>query len=113
MFSYCLLDPIPQVLLKSLQADSKTQAGQCSLGEELLEQYFQALKALNPDSRARLHLDCNGTLLTPDYVDELVQEGGVTDIGVEPKAVEVTTFVTRVETELNELGTWAWMVIEK
>ncbi|HSR33491.1 MAG TPA: radical SAM protein, partial [Anaerolineae bacterium] len=54
--------------------------------------YFQTLKALNPDFRARLHLDCNGTLLTPDYVDELVLEAGVTDIGVEPKAVRVETF---------------------
>jgi len=53
--------------------------------------YFQALKALNPDPQ-RLHLDSNGTLLTPDYIDELVLEAGVTDIGVEPKAVQVATF---------------------
>lgn len=66
--------------------------GEATLNRPWLVTYFQTLKALNPDFRARLHLDCNGTLLTPDYVDELVLEAGVTDIGVEPKAVRVETF---------------------
>ena len=30
-------------------------------------------------------------LLAPDYIDELVLKAGMTDIGVEPKAVRVTT----------------------
>ena len=34
----------------------------------------------------------SGTLLTPDYIDELILETGVTDIGIEPKAVRVATF---------------------
>jgi pyruvate formate lyase activating enzyme len=50
------------------------------------------LKALNQDKEARLHLDSNGTLLTPDYLDELI-EIGVTDIGVEPKSLHPETFV--------------------
>jgi pyruvate formate lyase activating enzyme len=66
--------------------------GEATLNRPWLVAYFQALKALNPDPGARLHLDSNGTLLTPDYVDELVLEAGVTDIGVEPKAVQVGTF---------------------
>jgi pyruvate formate lyase activating enzyme len=66
--------------------------GEATLNRPWLVQYFQTLQALNPDRRARLHLDCNGTLLTPDYVDELVLEAGVTDIGIEPKAMQVTTF---------------------
>jgi pyruvate formate lyase activating enzyme len=47
---------------------------------------------LNPDPSARLHLDSNGTLLTPDYIDELVI-AGVTDIGIEPKGLEPETFM--------------------
>jgi pyruvate formate lyase activating enzyme len=66
--------------------------GEATLNRPWLVGYFQALKALNPDPQARLHLDSNGTLLTPDYIDELVLEAGVTDIGIEPKAVRVTTF---------------------
>lgn len=60
--------------------------------------YFRALRELNPDSSARLHLDSNGTLLTPDYVDELV-DVGVTDIGVEPKGVRPETFMRIRESE--------------
>ncbi len=66
--------------------------GEATLNRPWLVQYFQALKALNPDPQARLHLDSNGTLLTPDYIDELILEAGVTDIGIEPKAVQVATF---------------------
>jgi pyruvate formate lyase activating enzyme len=66
--------------------------GEATLNRPWLVLYFQALKALNPDPQARLHLDSNGTLLTPDYIDELILEAGVTDIGIEPKAVRVATF---------------------
>jgi pyruvate formate lyase activating enzyme len=66
--------------------------GEATLNRPWLVGFFQALKALNPDPQARLHLDSNGTLLTSDYIDELVLEAGVTDIGVEPKAVQVSTF---------------------
>jgi pyruvate formate lyase activating enzyme len=66
--------------------------GEATLNRPWLVEYFRTLKTLNPDPQARLHLDSNGTLLTPDYIDELVLEAGVTDIGVEPKAVQVTTY---------------------
>jgi pyruvate formate lyase activating enzyme len=66
--------------------------GEATLNRPWLVSYFQSLRALNPDPGARLHLDSNGTLLTADYIDELVLEAGVTDIGVEPKAVRVSTF---------------------
>ena len=66
--------------------------GEPSLNRAWLIGYFQALKRLNPDSEARLHLDSNGTLLTRDYIDELVGIG-VTDIGVEPKGVNPETFM--------------------
>jgi pyruvate formate lyase activating enzyme len=66
--------------------------GEATLNRPWLIRYFQALKALNPDPQARLHLDSNGTVLTPDYIDELILGAGVTDIGIEPKAVQVATF---------------------
>ncbi len=65
--------------------------GEATLNRPWLVDYFRALRERNPDPAARLHLDSNGTLLTPDYVDELV-EAGVTDIGVEPKGVRPETF---------------------
>lgn len=66
--------------------------GEPTLNRRWLIQYFKELKRLNPDEKARLHLDSNGTLLTKDYVDELIGEAGVTDIGIEPKGVRVETF---------------------
>ena len=49
------------------------------------------LISINPDSHARFHVDTNGSLLTPDYIDELV-EAGMTDIGIDLKGMEVDTF---------------------
>ncbi|HEC36111.1 MAG TPA: radical SAM protein, partial [Anaerolineae bacterium] len=66
--------------------------GEPTLNRPWLVAYFRALRELNPDPDARLHLDSNGTLLTPDYMDELV-DAGVTDIGVEPKGVRPETFM--------------------
>lgn len=90
--------------------------GEATLNRAWLMSYFQALKDLNPDPGARLHLDSNGTLLTPDYIDELVLEAGVTDMGVEPKAVQVTTFqritgVTDAALAERYLDT-AWRAVE-
>lgn len=67
--------------------------GEPTLNRPWLIQYFKALKDLNPDPEARLHLDSNGTLLTQDYIDELILEAGVTDIGIEPKGVHPKTFM--------------------
>jgi pyruvate formate lyase activating enzyme len=63
-----------------------------------------------------LHLDSNGTLLTPDYIDELVVEASVTDIGVEPKSVQVWTFqritgITDAALAKRYLET-AWQAVE-
>jgi pyruvate formate lyase activating enzyme len=67
--------------------------GEATLNRPWLVGYFKELKALNPDPEARLHLDSNGTVLTPDYIDELITEAGVTDIGIEPKGVHPETFM--------------------
>jgi pyruvate formate lyase activating enzyme len=66
--------------------------GEPTLNRPWLGAFFRALRRRNPDSQARLYLDSNGSLLTRDYIDELVASG-VTDIGVEPKAVTEGTYM--------------------
>jgi pyruvate formate lyase activating enzyme len=66
--------------------------GEPTLNRLWLIQFFRELRRLNPDARARLHLDTNATILTPDYVDELV-EAGVTDIGPDIKGLKTDTFM--------------------
>ena len=56
--------------------------------------FFKALRAFNKDPRARFHLDTNATVLTPDYIDELVLEAGITDIGPDVKGLRLETFMT-------------------
>lgn len=65
--------------------------GEPTLNKRWLIEYFRELRKLNPESKTRLHLDSNGTLLTPSYIDELV-EVGCNNIGVEPKGNRVETF---------------------
>jgi pyruvate formate lyase activating enzyme len=66
--------------------------GEPTLNRPWLTQFFRELRRLNPDSHARLHLDTNATILTPDYVDELI-EAGVTDIGPDIKGLKTETFM--------------------
>jgi len=66
--------------------------GECTLNRDWLIQYIRELNALNPDPQAHFHVDTNGSLLTPDYVDELV-EAGMTDIGIDLKALKTETFM--------------------
>ncbi|MFX1541251.1 MAG: radical SAM protein [Promethearchaeota archaeon] len=65
--------------------------GEPTLNRRWLTQFFSELKSLNPDSDARLHLDTNASILTPDYIDELVL-AGITDIGPDLKAVQLATY---------------------
>ena len=64
--------------------------GEPTLNRRWLIEYFKELTKLNPD--ARRHLDSNGTLLTRDYIDELV-EAGCNNIGVEPKTYSLDTYM--------------------
>lgn len=66
--------------------------GEPTLNRPWLTQFFRELKRLNWDERARLHLDTNATVLTPDYVDELV-EAGVSDMGPDLKGLHTETFM--------------------
>jgi pyruvate formate lyase activating enzyme len=66
--------------------------GECTLNKPWLIDFIRQLKALNPDKEARLHIDTNGSLLSHEYIDELV-EAGMTDIGIDLKALETDTFM--------------------
>jgi len=66
--------------------------GEPTLNKAWLIQFFRELHRLNPDPHARLHLDTNATILTPEYVDQLV-EAGVTDIGPDLKGLQTETFM--------------------
>lgn len=66
--------------------------GEPTLNKEWLTRFFQELKRLNPDPQARLHLDTNATILTPEYVDRLV-DVGVSDIGPDLKGLRTETFM--------------------
>jgi pyruvate formate lyase activating enzyme len=66
--------------------------GECTLNRKWLVQYIKELKLHNQDSKARFHVDTNATILTEDYLDDLV-EAGVTDIGPDLKGLTVETFM--------------------
>ena len=66
--------------------------GESTLNRAWLTQFVAELKRLNPDPDARFHVDTNGSLLTHDYIDELAK-AGMTDIGIDLKALETDTFM--------------------
>ncbi|MFX1466852.1 MAG: radical SAM protein [Promethearchaeota archaeon] len=66
--------------------------GEPTLNRRWLIQFFHHLKKLNPDKKARLHLDTNTTILTHRYIDELI-EAGITDIGPDLKGIRTETFM--------------------
>ena len=78
--------------------------GESTLNRKWLIQYVKELKRLNPDGNARIHVDTNASILTRDYINELV-EAGVTDTGLDLKGYYPQTFmrITAVgDTELAE-----------
>jgi len=67
--------------------------GEPTINRRWLVEFFKELRNLNKDDKARFHLDTNATILTKDYIDELVLEAGVTDIGPDLKGLNVETFM--------------------
>ncbi len=65
--------------------------GECTLNRHWLVQAIRELKNLNTDGKARIHVDTNGSLLTRDYLDELVA-AGMTDAGIDLKGIRLETF---------------------
>jgi pyruvate formate lyase activating enzyme len=63
--------------------------GESTLNRDWLIKLFQSIRGW--DAKVNLHLDTNGTILTPDYIDDLVQ-AGMTQLGVDLKALEISTF---------------------
>jgi pyruvate formate lyase activating enzyme len=66
--------------------------GEATLNRPWLLSFFLWLRENSP-SDFRLHLDTNATILTPDYIDALV-EAGITDIGPDVKSVSLDVFQT-------------------
>jgi pyruvate formate lyase activating enzyme len=94
-------DPLtPYQAAEKLSRERKTHmvdrmlisGGECTLNRPWLIQFIKELKALNPDPQARFHVQTNGSLLTHDYIDELV-DAGMTDIGIDLKGMETDTFM--------------------
>ncbi len=87
--------------------------GEPTLNRRWLIELFRNLRKMNPD--ARLHLDSNGTILTKDYVDELV-EAGCNNIGIEPKAGRLETYmkITGItdEEKAKKFFENAWRILE-
>jgi pyruvate formate lyase activating enzyme len=77
--------------------------GECTLNRKWLIEYLRELRKQNPDKNARFHVDTNGSILTPDYLDELV-EAGMTDIGIDLKSLELDTFSHITEVNNKELA---------
>jgi pyruvate formate lyase activating enzyme len=79
----------------------------------LIEFFRHVTRLVKP--KVRRHLDSNGTVLTPDYIDELV-EAGCNNIGVEPKCVNVDTYMRITGLADRELAKryleTAWKAIE-
>lgn len=65
--------------------------GECTLNRRWLIQTIKELKKLNRDEKARIHVDTNGSLLTKNYLDELVS-AGMTDAGIDLKGIRLETF---------------------
>ncbi|MDP2767514.1 MAG: radical SAM protein [Candidatus Methanoperedens sp.] len=65
--------------------------GECTLNRRWLIQAIKELRELNTDENARIHVDTNGSLLTKDYLDELV-DAGMTDAGIDLKGIRLETF---------------------
>ena len=65
--------------------------GEPTINREWLIEFFKNVTK-RVDVKVRRHLDSNGTTLTPDYIDELV-ESGCNNIGIEPKCARVETYM--------------------
>ena len=78
--------------------------GESTLNRRWLVQYLKELKKLNQDRNARIHVDTNASILTRDYVDELVK-AGMTDIGPDLKSYYPETFMRITAVKDSELAT--------
>ncbi len=66
--------------------------GEITLNRPWLIQLLKELRRLNPEPETRLHISTNGSLLTEDYIDELI-DAGLTDFGIDLKGLHIETFM--------------------
>ncbi|MGB9978159.1 radical SAM protein [Methanobacterium sp.] len=64
--------------------------GESTLNRIWLLELIKSIK--NQDNDVHIHVDTNGTILTPDYIDALV-DAGMTDIGIDLKSINVSTYM--------------------
>ncbi|MDI3483940.1 MAG: pyruvate formate lyase activating enzyme [Methanobacteriaceae archaeon] len=62
--------------------------GECTLNKKWL---LETIKSIKKERRVNIHIDTNGTILNPTYIDQLV-ENGMTQIGIDLKALKTRTF---------------------
>ncbi|UCE13357.1 MAG: radical SAM protein [Candidatus Heimdallarchaeota archaeon] len=101
---------------KQYQVDRMAiSGGESTLNRRWLVQFVKQLKKLNPDKSARIHVDTNAAILTPDYIDELV-EAGMTDIGPDLKGISLDTFTIITNQKNEELAekylTTSWNAVK-
>ena len=77
--------------------------GESTLNKGWLLEYVRELKKLNIDANARIHVDTNGSILTKDYIDELV-EAGMTDVGPDLKGFYLESFMRITGMEDRDLA---------
>jgi pyruvate formate lyase activating enzyme len=77
--------------------------GESTLNRKWLTEFIYSLKKLNPDNKARIHVDTNASILTTDYIDELVEKG-MTDIGPDLKGIQLETFMKITNVKSNDLA---------
>ena len=77
--------------------------GESTLNRLWLVSCISKLKKLNTDSKLKIHIDTNGSVLTYDYIDELV-EAGMTDIGIDLKGLRLNTFMKITGLEDKDLS---------
>ena len=75
--------------------------GEPTLNRTWLTELVKALHNAVPDSR--IQLDTNASLLTPDYIDELVS-AGITDISPDLKALRLDTFIKACGTQSEKIA---------
>uniref|UniRef100_A0A7C4JJQ9 Radical SAM protein n=1 Tax=Ignisphaera aggregans TaxID=334771 RepID=A0A7C4JJQ9_9CREN len=65
--------------------------GEPTINRRWLIEFFKEIsRRIKP--KVRRHLDSNGTILTHDYIDQLI-EAGCNNIGIEPKCLYVETYM--------------------
>lgn len=77
--------------------------GECTLNRRWLLSFVKELKELNNDEYAHIHVDTNGSILTDDYIDDLVG-AGTTDIGIDLKSLDIGTFIKITGIEDRDLA---------